>query len=231
MAADIEAKCSKIHRSRDSFKVPPNEESFVRREVLSKIVDRSFQLGRPVGEQDHLCFFREASEVSRTRWSPHHRFDSIAGGRQCRNTGSANEPQKSPPVHQVTSIPTMFADAPMMLSTAASETLKPQSGNSSATSAFVHPQTKGRNLNGSESITQTCDGNRSSNVRLLKIGGLIENQIASVHKVAKVRNRGLQKECWWKVPVVMLRTASCGPTARFGTFVPWVSVSSTTGNV
>jgi hypothetical protein len=34
-------------------------------EVLSKIVDRSFQLWRPIGEQDHLCFFRESNEVTR----------------------------------------------------------------------------------------------------------------------------------------------------------------------
>ena len=35
---------------------------------------------------------------------------------------------------------------------------------------------------------------------------------------------------WWKVPVVILRSASCGPTASFGRFVPSVSPSSTTGN-
>jgi hypothetical protein len=67
MAADIEPKCSEIHGSRDPFEVLPNEESFVRCEVLSKIVDRSFQLWRPVGEQDHLCFFWKSNEVSRTR--------------------------------------------------------------------------------------------------------------------------------------------------------------------
>src|SRR5258708_15198438 len=100
VAADIEPKCTKIDGSRDPFEVPPNEESFVRREVLSKIVERSFQLWRPVGEQDHLCFFRESNEVSRTRQSPHHRIDSTAGRRQCRNTSSTNELQKSPPVHK-----------------------------------------------------------------------------------------------------------------------------------
>src|SRR5438132_7993247 len=72
VAADIESKCSEIHGSRDSLEVPPHEESFIRREVLSKIVDGSFQLWRPVGEKDHLCFFRESNEVSRTRQSPHH---------------------------------------------------------------------------------------------------------------------------------------------------------------
>src|SRR5258708_28321907 len=108
MAADIEPKCSKIHGSRDPFKAPPNEESFVRREVLSKIVERSFQLWRPVGEQDHLCFFWESNEVSRIRYSPRHRIDSIAGGRQRRSTGSANELQKSSPVHEITSFPAIF---------------------------------------------------------------------------------------------------------------------------
>src|ERR1700686_4947978 len=78
VAADIEAKCSKIHRSRDPFKVPANEESFVRRQVLAKIVDWSFQLWRPVGEQDHLRLFRKSSEVSRTGEIPHHRTESIA---------------------------------------------------------------------------------------------------------------------------------------------------------
>jgi hypothetical protein len=34
----------------------------------------------------------------------------------------------------------------------------------------------------------------------------------------------------WKVPVVMLRSASCGPRASFGRFVPSVSPSSTTEN-
>src|SRR6266851_8988100 len=99
VTADIEPKCSKVHGSWDPFEVPPNEESFVRREVLSKIVDRSLQLGRPVGKQDHLCFFWKSNEVSRTRYSPQYRIDSITGGRQCRSTGSANQPQKSPPVH------------------------------------------------------------------------------------------------------------------------------------
>ena len=42
VAADIEPKCSKVYGSRDPFEVPPNEESFVWREVLSKIVDRGF---------------------------------------------------------------------------------------------------------------------------------------------------------------------------------------------
>src|SRR4029077_7413901 len=67
VAAYIEPKGSKIHGSRDPFEVPPNEEGFVRREILSKIVERSLQLWRPVGEQDHLCLFREPNEVSRTR--------------------------------------------------------------------------------------------------------------------------------------------------------------------
>ena|SRR5207302_6998602 len=67
LAADIEPKCTKIHGSRDPFEVPPNEESFVWREILSKIVERSFQLWRSVGEQDHLCLFGESNEVSRTR--------------------------------------------------------------------------------------------------------------------------------------------------------------------
>jgi len=35
---------------------------------------------------------------------------------------------------------------------------------------------------------------------------------------------------WWKGPVVKLRSASRGPTASFGTFVPSVSRSSTTGS-
>src|SRR5712664_2875210 len=35
---------------------------------------------------------------------------------------------------------------------------------------------------------------------------------------------------WRKDPVLMLRSASCGPTASFGRFVPSVSPSSTTGN-
>jgi hypothetical protein len=38
----IEPKGSKIHGRRNCFQVPPNKESFVRGEVLSKIVDRSF---------------------------------------------------------------------------------------------------------------------------------------------------------------------------------------------
>jgi len=67
VAADIESKCSEIHEGRDSFKVPPNEESFVRCEILSKIVDRCFQLRRPVGEQDHLCFFGEPNDLSWAR--------------------------------------------------------------------------------------------------------------------------------------------------------------------
>src|SRR5258708_104830 len=102
MAADTEPKCSKIHGSGDPFEVPPDEKSFVRREVLSKIVDRSFQLGGPVGEEDHLGFFGESNEVRRTRWSPHHGMDSITGGRQCRGAGSANDAQKFSPVHYVT---------------------------------------------------------------------------------------------------------------------------------
>src|SRR5467141_2013708 len=44
VATDVESKRSKIHRSRDSLEVPPNEESFVRREVLSKVVERGFKL-------------------------------------------------------------------------------------------------------------------------------------------------------------------------------------------
>jgi len=42
VATDIDPKGSKIHGSRDPFEMPPNEESFVWREVLSKIVDRGF---------------------------------------------------------------------------------------------------------------------------------------------------------------------------------------------
>ncbi len=67
VAADIEPKGSKIHRSRDAFEVPPNKEGFVGSEVLSKIVNRSLQLRRPVGKEDHLRFFRESNEVRRTR--------------------------------------------------------------------------------------------------------------------------------------------------------------------
>src|SRR5579864_8226539 len=58
MAADVQSKGAQIHRGRDSLEVPPHEESLVRREVLAKIADGSFQLRRPVGEQDHLRFFR-----------------------------------------------------------------------------------------------------------------------------------------------------------------------------
>src|SRR6266404_3834681 len=101
VAADVESKGSKIYGSRDSFEVPPDEESFVRREVLSKIVERGFQLWRPVGQQDQLCLFRESNEVGRTRWSPHRGMDSIAGGGQCRSAGSTKELQESPPVHQM----------------------------------------------------------------------------------------------------------------------------------
>src|ERR1700739_4554198 len=61
MPADIEPERSKVDGCRDSFKMPPHKESFVRSEVLSKIVQRGFQLGRPVGEQDHLGFFRESN--------------------------------------------------------------------------------------------------------------------------------------------------------------------------
>src|ERR1700730_13690823 len=112
MAADIEPKCSKIHGSRDPFQVPPNEKGFVRREVLSKIVERGFQLWRPIGEQDHLCLFRESNEVGRTRWSPHHGLDSIAGRRQCCSAGSTKELQESPPVHQIPSMPAVFVGLP-----------------------------------------------------------------------------------------------------------------------
>src|SRR5580700_9337312 len=105
VAADVEPKGSKINGSRDAFEMPPNEESFVRREVLAKIVDGSFQLRRPVGEQDHLRFFRKSSELSRTPQSPHHRTVSIAGGGQCHNTGSTHELQKSAAVHELTPHP------------------------------------------------------------------------------------------------------------------------------
>jgi hypothetical protein len=98
--ASVRVRFTKIHGSREPFEVPPNEESLGRRQVLSKIVERCFQLWRPVGEQDHLCFFREPNEANRTRQSPHHRTDSIAGTRQCRSTGSAQELQKSSPVHE-----------------------------------------------------------------------------------------------------------------------------------
>src|SRR6267378_2458960 len=101
VTADVEAKCAKIHRSRDPFQVPPNEEGFVRRKVLSKVVERGLQLWRPVGEQDHLCLFRESNEVGRTRRSPDLGIDSIAGRRQCRSAGGTNELQESPPVHRM----------------------------------------------------------------------------------------------------------------------------------
>src|ERR1700691_6017364 len=67
VAADIEPKRAQIHGGRDSLQVPPHKESFVWRQVLAKIVNGSFQLRRPVGQQDHLRFFRETSELSRTR--------------------------------------------------------------------------------------------------------------------------------------------------------------------
>src|ERR1700722_1206688 len=103
VAANIEPKCSKINGCWYALQVPPNEESFVRCQVLAKIMDRSFQLRRPVGEQDHLCFFREPSEAGRTRQSVRDGIRSIAGSRQGRCTGSTNDSQKSAPVHEINS--------------------------------------------------------------------------------------------------------------------------------
>src|ERR1700704_6621501 len=81
LAADVESKCPEIHGSRDPLEVPPDEESFVGREVLSEVVERGFQLRRPVGEQDHLGLFRESDEVRRTRPSALRGTDSVAGRR------------------------------------------------------------------------------------------------------------------------------------------------------
>src|SRR5258708_37903708 len=71
-------------------------------------MERRFQLWWPVGEQDHLGFFRESSEASRTRERLHRCIDPIAGGGQSRGTGRANELQKSPPVHDITFVSAKF---------------------------------------------------------------------------------------------------------------------------
>ena len=82
MTINLKPEDARVNVRRNAGHVPSHEKCFVRSEVLPEIVQRCFQLGRTIRQQDQLALFREPHHPANVRgWSVRQEGRGVAATR------------------------------------------------------------------------------------------------------------------------------------------------------